>query len=154
MWYKTKLFKATNNATPGRCARVTANEPYCRQYVNLLTTDTQTTRRNEKINVVLTLQTVIKPDELLFVCTGLVTSPSGSGTIFQPRGTGKIHPFHKRSRMICKSCGIQAKYETIALHENNIFQTTFWHHGRRVTLWQTEQERKYISVIKISIICQ
>ena len=39
MRYKTNLFKATNNATPGRRARVTANEPYRRQYVNSLTTD-------------------------------------------------------------------------------------------------------------------
>ena len=51
MRYKTKLFKATNNATSGRRAHVTANEPYRKQYVNSLTTDTQTTRRNEKINV-------------------------------------------------------------------------------------------------------
>ena len=39
MRYKTKLFKATNNATPGRHARVTANEPYRKQYVNSMTTD-------------------------------------------------------------------------------------------------------------------
>ena len=47
MRYKKKLFKATNIATPGRRARVTANEPYRRQNVNSLSTDTQTTRRNE-----------------------------------------------------------------------------------------------------------
>ena len=39
MRYNTKLFKATNNATPDRRARVTANEPYRRQYVISLTTD-------------------------------------------------------------------------------------------------------------------
>ena len=48
MRYKTKLLKTTNNATPGRRARVTANEPYRKQYVNSLTTGTQTTCRNEK----------------------------------------------------------------------------------------------------------
>ena len=58
MRYKRKLIKATNNATPGRRARVTANEPYRRQYVNSLTTDTQTNRWHEKINVLLTHENV------------------------------------------------------------------------------------------------